>query len=408
MAIDGSITFEYLALDGSLEPALAWPEFTLDASGVNGSVGQGNCDFERLALNAGFDDGAVLPLLTLEATGVNSALITGWCVMERLTLTGSLEPALSLPELSLSATALTGQVADGDVRLPVWMLEASTGTVADLTWPAWQVAAVGLTGSVASGQAQWPALQVNATLAQDGQAQGDVQFGLLSVFGVMVGTTFIEGRVTLLPPTLSADGQAGQDASAELILPLYTLNAEGYGDVTGSASVLLPLFTLDALMQGSVSLSDASIVLNTRVRGVTTYDGLGFNSAAIFNGVTLLANEHGIIALEGDTDLGVDIAASVASGDSDWGKHSFKRVVNGYVGYRANGELELSLILDGHDQNVYTLAPRQTLDALHPNRVKFGRGIAGMYVQWRMANRDGADFALERLSLDTDTLARQI
>lgn len=149
------------------------------------------------------------------------------------------------------------------------------------------------------------------------------------------------------------------------------------------------------------------IALNPHLSAVTTYSGITANSAANFGGETLLATAAGIISLDGDTDLGAPIAASVSSGISDLGGEPVKRVVSGIAGYRAAGDVELTLVADGHHESTYVLQPRR-LDDPHAARVKFGRGAKGRYWQWRFANRDGAAFAVDSLTLDAQALSRKL
>lgn len=150
-----------------------------------------------------------------------------------------------------------------------------------------------------------------------------------------------------------------------------------------------------------------TVVVNTHTNAVTTYEGITANSACVFNGVVLLATGAGIVALEGDTDLGAPIAAELTSGVVDFGDSHSKRILAGYAGYRAEGDVELTLIADGHHEAIYRLQPRR-IGEQHATRVKFGRGASGRYWQWKLANRDGAGFALDALALDVVALGRKV
>lgn len=150
-----------------------------------------------------------------------------------------------------------------------------------------------------------------------------------------------------------------------------------------------------------------TVVVNTHTNAVTTYAGIAANSACVFNGVVLLATADGIVALEGNDDAGAPISASVTSGVSELGAETIKRVVTGIAGYRAAGDIELTLVADGHNESTYVLQPRR-LDDPHAARVKFGRGAKGRYWQWTLANRDGAAFSLDSLSLDAQALSRKL
>lgn len=154
-------------------------------------------------------------------------------------------------------------------------------------------------------------------------------------------------------------------------------------------------------------LFPAGVVVNTHTSAVTEYAGVDANSGCMFAGSVLLATADGIVALEGDTDLGAPIAAAITSGISDLGEEHVKRILTGTVGYRAAGDMELALVADDHHESIYRLLPRR-LDDPHATRVKFGRGAKGRYWQWTLSNRDGAGFSLDRLALDVQALGRRV
>ena len=219
---------------------------------------------------------------------------------------------------------------------------------------------------------------------------------------------------------LSAQAVTGNAATADLQLPLFTLNAStGQWDQTGTGSIILPLFQIGGdgafigidggtIVQTLPALSVVALAVNTRTRAVTNYEGLAPNSLASFNGATLMATADGIVALTGDTDDAAQIDAYFITGKTDLGQRVMKRVLTGYVGYWASGEMELTLITDDHHQNVYTLAPRQIDGESHASRVKFGRGVSGMYWQFKAANVDGSDFGMDRIELHTASTGMRV
>ena len=148
--------------------------------------------------------------------------------------------------------------------------------------------------------------------------------------------------------------------------------------------------------------------VNTVLRGVTLYDNLAANSYANFAGVTLAATDGGIVALVGDNDLGAEIKARVKGGVSDLGDRSFKQVLAAYVGYRASGTLDLTVIVDQHHEYVYALDPMQDGDDLHASRVKLGRGLRGRYWQWVIENSYGCAFDVDGITMQVQPLKRGV
>ena len=260
------------------------------------------------------------------------------------------------------------------------------------------------------GDADLRPLTLSGTGYDNALASGAITLELFTVEGTLeMGGVVGSADVTLRVLELDAEGVAGNVGSAEITLPLLTLDAEGLMQGLGTASIVLPMLLLyGTLVQTALPVASfTSVVLNTRNAAVSEYHGVNANSLCMFGGVVLAATESGIVALTGASDLGEDIAASIASGRGDLGSPQIKRVVTGYVGYRADGELSLTLIVDGHHEFTYPVVPRRIEDQ-HATRVKIGRGLRGTYWEWRLANRAGADFALDQLTLTPEVTSRRV
>lgn len=332
---------------------------------------------------------------TLAATGLNGNANDGDAVM---------------PLLDLAGTILGGSVSNGDITLPFSTVAADTNAGGDTQFAPRTLEATGLTGQVAAGELTIDNPTLSAALLQNGLGNGDIALAFPQVsatgFG---GNAAATGALMLLEPTLSATGVMSAAVAGSITIPLYTLSADGFMDApAGTADVTLPGFTLSA--QGSAVVAApvfTSLALNTRTKAVTTYSNNPFNSLCSFNGVVMAASSNGVVALTGADDNGTAIAASLTVGVSDLGGAQLKRVLAGYAGYRADGDLQLTLITDDATEYTYTLAPRQAT-AIHPTRVVFGRGVASRYWQWRLANVAGADFKLDDLSFDVDPQARRV
>lgn len=397
-------------VEGSLEGPVPLPLFDVEATGFVGGIHSGsvvNTVLPAFAVAAS-DGGVSLPMFSVNAWADNQPLVTGDVVLMPFASSGSLDAALALPLFSVSASGLSGALTTGDAVLPSFSVAATSGTQANTVLPLFGVQATGLTGAIASGDVRVSQFVVNANAMQDNTADGSVTLALFSVDASADSIARIDGSVTLMPFEVVAAGVMGGSATAELTLPLFAVDASGYMDNVGTATIVLPAFVMggEALAGGDeagvpIIISDKpvtgvpnTVVINTRLKAVTLYDGLHANSFATFQGVTLAATPQGIVALTGDDDMGVAIEARVTSGVSDLGIESMKQVLTAYVGYRAADEMELTLITDGHHEYRYALAPMQSGDDLHASRVKFGRGVSGRYWQWRLENRRGAPFDL--------------
>lgn len=395
MAIDGNVN---LGDPNNYGVGYIETPWTVAGEFVTGRTAEGDITLPGWALDTLLED--ITPITdigpyTLAATGLNGSVNTGDAVMSLFDLAG---------------TMLGGTASNGDVALPFYTAAGDTSPMGDVRFAPCTLEATGLTGQVAVGEVTADSPTLSATMFQNGSGTGAVVMAFPQVsatgFG---GNAPAVGELTLLEPTLSATGLMSAAVAGSITIPLYALSADGFMDApAGTADITLPGFTLSA--QGSAVVAAptfTSLAMNTRTKAVTTYSNSPFNSLCSFNGVVLAASSNGVVALTGADDNGTDIAASLTVGISDFGGAQLKRVLAGYAGYRADGDLQLTLITDDATEYTYTLTPRQDT-AVHPTRVVFGRGVASRYWQWRLANTAGADFKLDDLSFDVDPLARRV
>lgn len=389
---NGDATLPNMMLAGSLEAALRLPALTVSASGFSGTVSIGSVNFSQLELSGSLEGPLALPVMAVAASGLTGEVLNGASVM---------------PSTTVSGESLTGMLGIGDAVLPRWLVAGDSGAGGDIAILELGINASGLSGAIGSAAILLSKLELSGSLRQEGDGDGNVAFSALTLDAAATSTAVIAGAVTLDGIAVDGTAFAGNTASASLTLPLWSVAADGHSSEIGTATVTLPMLALDGVLVSTVTAPVfTGVVLNTRTNAVTTYSGGAFNSLCNFNGLVLAASSTGIVALTGDTDQGAQIDAVLTSGVSDFQSDKIKRVIAGYVGYRAAGDMELTLITDEHHEYIYRIEPRQT--AIHPGKVKFGRGCDGLYWQWRLANRSGADFSLDSLRLDAEVLSRRV
>jgi hypothetical protein len=142
---------------------------------------------------------------------------------------------------------------------------------------------------------------------------------------------------------------------------------------------------------------------------VSEYAGWKFNSFAVIGGRAYGAAEDGIHLLEGDTDDGEQIDASVRVGLSNLGTALYKAVPYGYIGYTSTGALLLKVITSDRGvkkENWYSLSaiPRGS-DA----NARFAprKGLQSVYWDFEVANIAGADFELDFVKVYRMALTRR-
>jgi hypothetical protein len=382
--------------------AANWSIWQIAATMHGGTIADGNLPLPRFGVL-----GTMPPELIGDANLALPALHLAGALIE--SAAAPADAGATLPAFQLAATLAAGGMVDGAalLRAPVVAAEAyaSTEASADLRLPQPGLAAFATADSVTHGAVSLRQLEADGNLTATIEGAATLRQLDLVAFGNAAAV--IHGDVQLVAIETSAAAVPGNIAMASITVPLLHVDADGYLDTVGTATVALPLLAMEGVGIASVPAPVfTAVAVNTRNQAATTYEGLGFNSVTSFNGMVLAATADGIVALAGDTDQGAPIAAMLASGVTSMDSEQMKRVLCGYAGYSATGNLELTLITDTHHEYVYALVPEQ-VGQLHAARVKFGRGVEGRYWQWKLANKAGAHFALDKLTLDVSPLSRR-
>lgn len=364
-------------------------------------------------------------------------------------MAGAIYLTLPAPALKILGWEDTASIAGGVslvLPVPAMYIGAGAGGLAEavLVQPAWAISARGVTGVVGSLSLSVPAMQMQArnenrlvlartvpTLAITGTLgifggavirfpqRAKSSSGLVGYVGNMSPTVrrtvgiagnsgFVGGiETTLRGIALAACGYTGVVGGASLILPVRTSLKSGYGQTSGGIQLTVPTLMLQATgVTGASGLSQA-YALHLEAQALTEYTNFGLNSMATFNGVYLGATDAGIFALAGATDAGVAIDAVARVGVSDYGTAKLKRIERAYIGYRADGDMELRVITDDHQTRRYALKALST-PGIHGNHVRIGMGVQARYWQFEIANVNGSDFELNCLEIKPSRLGRRV
>jgi hypothetical protein len=146
-------------------------------------------------------------------------------------------------------------------------------------------------------------------------------------------------------------------------------------------------------------------VLNVATEAASRYEGFNFNSLCAIDASRYLgASSAGIHELGGGTDASAAIAGFVLSGLQDFESDAQKRVTDAYLAAETDGRMTLKVTADGITDS-YALAESGTLKN---RKVPLGRGRKGRYWQAEIANRDGAGFTLDQVTLTAEILSRRV
>lgn len=158
------------------------------------------------------------------------------------------------------------------------------------------------------------------------------------------------------------------------------------------------------MLLASDSAGDAWAV-NLDGFGSTTYSGYPFNSFANIGGRYFGAAITGIHELDGDTDAGAPIRASVDFGEIDFGNSFKKTVAACYLGMSSTGYLFIKILAEGQE---FIYRTQGYSEHMQQQRVILGKGLRPNYAGLQLFNDDGADFALDSVEFVPVTMTRRI
>lgn len=158
----------------------------------------------------------------------------------------------------------------------------------------------------------------------------------------------------------------------------------------GDAALLIN--TIIQLGFGVPVLSSDNQVWVVNEAGQTTrYEGYPFNSFCQIGAQYYGARGDGIYLLEGGTDAGSPIRASINLGKVDFGTTLMKHVPNCYIGVASDDRMYLKVISNGQE---YIYSARSSSNQMQTQRFDIGRGLRSNFMVFELLNNDGCDFEL--------------
>lgn len=280
-----------------------------------------------------------------------------------------------------------------------------------------QLTASGLTGTIGAAAMETPALKMRST-------EGDIVFALLEtpplrVFGhdlprdaaifyshgngVPVMAPFVEVAVIM-----NSAGQMTTVLAVGLLKDATATSGATLSDSMTLSAVLGALMESQALIGADVPLYEQGAevwVVNLANNATTTFEGYPFNSFATIGSRAFGVKADGVYLLEGDTDDGQPIKASVSYGKQDFGSSTMKHMSRAYVGASSTGKLYLRVTADG---KTYTYAARDFSPHIAQQRFDVGRGIQANYFTFELINNNGGDFEVDGVSFFAAEFKRRI
>lgn len=268
------------------------------------------------------------------------------------------------------------------------------------------------------------------SLQLTGQAQGSVaaMAALSDLVALAEGLASVQEAETLdtaaLAETLEALARAlesvvsaavfSEQALGLAVVTVLVPDTLAGADTLEGLALYQAVIDEDLAFSVSVTLDGVPYVglsMNANNRAVTEYTAFDYNSLARFNGKLYGAGAAGLYRLEGATDAGQAIAAYARTAMRRIADGKAARVSDAYLGFRANGELQLKVTINDNTGKkvgyVYDLI-RAPLGAPQPGRFKTGRGLKSVYMAFELSNVAGADFAIDVLEIRPIILDRRL
>lgn len=145
--------------------------------------------------------------------------------------------------------------------------------------------------------------------------------------------------------------------------------------------------------------------INLDSAATTRYENFSFNSFAQIGAKHYGAKYDGIYELDGDTDSGDSIAASVNLGRRDMDAQQLKRLDAAYIAVSSTGTMYLRVT--DHDGKMYTYSTRRSSTKIEQQRIDVGRGLRANFMTFEVVGI-GADFEIAGLEFMAVALDRRI
>lgn len=215
----------------------------------------------------------------------------------------------------------------------------------------------------------------------------DVEFD--NVISVLVSWYLTAEKIAIVSSDMSMAVVLAWDVFIESLLDSSVTITTGLSTI-GDAALLID--TIIQLGFGVPVLSSDNHVWVVNEAGQTTrYEGYPFNSFCQIGGQYYGTREDGVYLLEGDTDAGIPIRASINLGKVDFGTTLMKHVPNCYIGVASDDHMYLKVISNGQE---YIYSARSSSDQMQTQRFDIGKGLRSNFMIFELLNNDGCDFEL--------------
>lgn len=195
------------------------------------------------------------------------------------------------------------------------------------------------------------------------------------------------------------------------ITPTLTLRVTA-AETIGVTPAMVMKWLLQGVIEEGIEISAGYVspsgslttwAMNTRSGAVTEYTNYEFNSFAQIGSRYCGASASGIYELDGDTDAGTNIIATLKGGFLQFGETKLSSLAAAYIGMRGTGDIYLKI--ETGDGKLVTY--KATLDSMQSSKVWVGKGLRARYFAWELVTT-GQDFDLDTVEFVPIVASRRV
>jgi len=212
---------------------------------------------------------------------------------------------------------------------------------------------------------------------------------------------------TMQVPIISFHGITGSTGSISITLPSFFLTATLLTQGLVQINLTLPSFLFDSSgHSSSTGFINRSIVMNTKLFGVTEYQDVALAGLARAFGRTIALNGTDIITLGSNFDNTDYISAAFRTGTIDFSKPAYTRPKDIWITLRSGFRIRLTVRSDELPDE-YEYESEEFITSLRKTRVKVGRGFYDMFYDFEIENINGEMIDVENIHILTEVISRR-
>lgn len=358
---------------------------------------------------------------SMEARGVNysndlydsAALGDSMRVLQAVQCLDTTKAASTVTSEGTFGLSATDGVAVHDaLRITLNLIVAESLTLSDLLDAKRTPVLVLIDTLVASGIAvsqQSAIIMLAAALAVHDRSGGALGLDMVEELSAVDA---VQSRAALYAGLLT-EAAISQSMTLARTATAVIVDAPSIGDLAAAGLVatssIADAVTVDAILYLE-GIPYAAWVVSTENAVATEYRNWNFESMCRLGDRYYGASESGLFLLDGDTDDGGPIQASIRTGDLDFGSAQIKRPTEAHLGYTSNGRVVMKVVVvhEGKRTEYWYEAKAPVRGTATESRMPIGKGLASRTWQFELMNKGGAELELETLRLQMLDLSRRL